>query len=55
MGRFVLDMSSVNELEVQTLQRIIDMKPSCCDIVVRANGKDYGWEADWIKYLRYEE
>lgn len=51
MGYFVLPKKVLNEMQKQTLRRIIELKPHTADIICRKDGKDYQFEADWLKLI----
>jgi hypothetical protein len=48
---------SVNELQRRSIIKLIDtLKWSkSADIVVRKDGQDHRFEADWLKHLKFSE
>lgn len=50
---FVLTDEKINDLQVQTVQTLIDRckRAHFVDIKIRINGKDEHYEADWLKHL----
>ena len=51
---WLLPEKTVNHLVVESIERLIKLCKGAhmADIKVRANGKDYWFEADWVKYLQ---
>lgn len=50
---WLLTDHNINELQVASVQRLIDRAKHAhhCDLVIRINGQDEHYEADWLKHL----
>lgn len=52
--KFVLDSENLSGLALDSLKRLIQQAKwsHTADVVLRCNGEDQRFEADWIKYLK---
>lgn len=50
---WLLTDNNINDLQVATVQRLIDRAKQAhyVDLVIRINGKDEHYQADWLKHL----
>lgn len=50
---FVLTDEKINDLQIKSVQTLIDRakRAHYVDVVIRINGKDEHYQADWIKHM----
>lgn len=57
MTRFVLGSNPLNEVQISTIRKMIAKArgASTVDLLMRVNGEDLRFQADWLKHLTEEQ